>query len=114
MKLAFAAMIATAATLPVLAQTATPHIDQREQRQEQRIQQGEQSGSLTNKEAARLEQGQAHIDRMESKAAADGTVTHKERARMRQAERVQSRHIEKQKHDRQHDYNHNGVTDHRR
>lgn len=111
MKFAWAAMLAATA-LPVLAQTATPHIDQREQRQEQRIQQGEQSGSLTNKEAAHLEKGQAHIDTMESKAAADGAVTHKERERMRQAERVQSRHIEKQKHDRQHDYNHDGMKDH--
>jgi hypothetical protein len=27
---------------------------------------------------------------------------------------VQSRHISGQKHDRQHDYNHNGVVDHPR
>lgn len=114
-KLAYAALM-TVIACPVFAQTsstATPHIDQREQHQEQRIMQGEQSGSLTNKEAGHLEKGQAHVDNVEARAKADGTVTKKEREHMRQTERVQSRHIETQKHDRQHDFNHDGRNDHR-
>ena len=43
-------------TLPALGQTSsTPRIDQRQANQEWRIEQGEKSGALTNKEAARLE-----------------------------------------------------------
>lgn len=95
---AFTAASAWAQSAQSVDPTATPHIDQREQRQENRIQQGEQSGSLTDKESARLEKGQAHVDRLESKAAADGSVSHKERKRLRHAERVQSRHIARAKH----------------
>ncbi|HWU85618.1 MAG TPA: hypothetical protein VN028_09780 [Rhodocyclaceae bacterium] len=99
--LAAATVLLSTAAVPALAQTppATPHIDQREQHQENRIQQGEQSGALSDKEAAHLEKGQAHLDRMESRAKADGKVSHKERAHLRHAERVQSRHIARAKHD---------------
>jgi hypothetical protein len=88
------------------AQTAdpaphTPRIDQREARQEQRIQQGAASGSLTEKEAARLGKGQAHVDHMQGKAEADGKVTRRERARIHHAQNKQDRHIKRQKHDRQ-------------
>jgi hypothetical protein len=53
---------------------------------------------------------------MESRAKADGVVTRGERARLHQAQDVQSRRIYNQKHDRQHDFNHNGRVDrpHRR
>ncbi|RIX44691.1 MAG: hypothetical protein D3M94_14505 [Rhodocyclales bacterium GT-UBC] len=110
------AVIALAAALPVLAlaQASTPRIDQRQANQEQRIDQGVASGSLTQREANRLAQGQAHVDNMENRAKADGVVSRRERARLQHAENVQSRHIAEQKHDRQHDYNHNGVLDHPR
>ena len=102
------------AALPVLAQTNTPNIDQRQQNQQQRIEQGEQSGTLTGKEANHLERAQERVQGMEDKAKADGSVTAQERKRLQRAENVQSRHINRQKHDRQHDFNHNGVTDRRR
>lgn len=98
----------------VLAQPATPHVDQRQARQEHRIDQGAASGSLTQREANRLERGQQHVDNIENRAKADGVVTRKERARLHQAQDVQQRHIARQKHDRQHDYNHNGRVDRRR
>ena len=110
--------VLAAFSLPVLAQTApakdpaaTPGIDKRQANQEARIQQGVQSGQLTQREAARLEKGQERVQKMEDKAKADGVVTKKERARIQHAQNVQSLHIAKQKHDRQHDLNHDGKKD---
>lgn len=111
-------LVAIALAVPVLAfaQANTPRVDQREANQQQRIDQGVASGSLTPREANRLERGQQHVDNMEARAKADGVVTNRERARLHQAQNVESRRIYAQKHDRQHDYNHNGVVDrpHRR
>lgn len=99
--------------LPALAfaQANTPRVDQRQANQEQRIDQGVASGSLTQREANRLDRGQQHVDTMENRAKSDGVVTRGERARLHQAQEVQSRRIYAQKHDRQHDYNHNGRVD---
>lgn len=91
----------------------TPRIDQRQTRQEQRIQQGVQSGSLTPREAARLERGQERVQALEDKAKADGTVTARERARVHEAQDRQGRRIHRQKRDRQHDFNHDGRADRR-
>lgn len=97
-----AAAVIAAFALPAVAQTqSTPRIDQRQQNQERRIEQGEKSGALTQKEAARLEKGQARIQKMENKATADGKVTAKERARIEKAQDRQSRQIARQKHDKQ-------------
>lgn len=100
--------------LPVMAQTNTSNIDQRQINQQQRIDQGVQSGALTTHEAARLEKGQTHVGNMETRAKADGAVTGKERAHLEHAENVQSRHIAHEKHNRQHDFNHDGKKDHHR
>ncbi|MFH1659278.1 MAG: hypothetical protein FD131_3467 [Rhodocyclaceae bacterium] len=99
--------------LPALAfaQANTPRVDQRQANQERRIDQGVASGSLTEREANRMERGQQHVDNMENRAKSDGVVTRGERARLHQAQEVQSRRIYAQKHDRQHDYNHNGRVD---
>ena len=104
MKTSSLAAVIAAATiaLPAAAQTqSTPRIDQRQANQERRIEQGEQSGALTQKEAARLEKGQVHVQKMESKAVADGKVTPKERARIEKAQDKQSRRIHRDKHDKQ-------------
>ncbi|HXI36854.1 MAG TPA: hypothetical protein VNH80_08065, partial [Burkholderiales bacterium] len=59
--------VAAAFALPALAQTqSTPRIDQRQANQERRIEQGEKSGALNQKEAARLEKGQARVQKMEN------------------------------------------------
>jgi uncharacterized membrane protein YebE (DUF533 family) len=93
------------ASLPALALAqatpATPNIDKRQARQEQRIQQGVKSGQLTPREAASLEKGQAKVQRMEDKAKADGKVTPKERARIEREQNKQDRRIARQKHDAQ-------------
>ena len=101
-----------AAPLAAYAQsTATPVFDQRQANQEQRIQQGVQSGALTQREAARLEKGQDRLQAKEDRAKADGVVTKQERANLQRAENKQSARIYNQKHDRQHDFNHDGKVD---
>ena len=71
-----------------------------------------QSGSLTQKEAGKLEKGQDHVQKVEDKAKADGKVTPKERERLQHAQDSQSKKIAREKHDKQHDYNHDGKKDH--
>lgn len=85
--------------------TATPGIDKRQARQEQRIDQGTASGSLTQHETNKLERQQAHIDHVEDKAKADGSVTKKERAHLHHMQDRASARIHKNKHDRQHRHN---------
>lgn len=74
---------------------------QRNVNQEQRIENGLQNGSLTNHEAARLERGQARVDRKEARAGRDSHVGAAEQAHVQRAENHQSRRIFKQKHDAQ-------------
>ncbi len=101
-RIVFAATLAAAA-LPFAAQANTPSIDPREAGQQSRIEQGAQSGQLTPKEAARLENGHAKVQKMEAKAKADGTVTAKERKKIRRAQDKQSRKIYKQIYKQKHD-----------
>jgi len=99
-----AAVVIAAFALPgvALAQTkSTPRIDQRQEKQEQRIEQGVKSGALNKKEAARLEKGQDRVQKMEDKAMTDGKVTRKEKARIEHAQDVESKRIARQKHDKQ-------------
>jgi len=101
-KLLTAAALAAIAW-PALAQAqSTPRIDQRQANQDRRIEQGVQSGQLTENEAARLERGQERVQKLENQVAADGTVTKKERVRVERAQNRQSRRIARQKHDPQH------------
>lgn len=81
--------------------TETPRIDQRQANQERRIDQGIASGQLNEREAARLNRQQDRIENMENKAKADGVVTNKERAKIEHAQDRASRHIAREKHDRQ-------------
>ena len=87
-----AVLLASAVSISALAQN-TPNVDKREANQQKRIDQGVQSGQLTNKEAARLEKGQAKVDKIEAKAKADGVVTAKERNRLHKAQDHQSKKI---------------------
>ena len=83
------------------AQAETPVIDQRQANQEQRIDKGIASGQLNGREANRLNKQQGHIDNMENRAQSDGVMTKKERARIGAAQDRASRHIVREKHDRQ-------------
>jgi len=105
------ASLALFASLSAQAQTDTPRFDQRQVNQQQRIEQGVASGQLTQREATRLDNGQARLQSKEDRAKADGVVTPQERARLQHAENEQSRRIYREKHDRQHDLNHDGKKD---
>ncbi len=100
------------ATGAVFAQS-TPRIDARQDNQAARIEQGKATGELTPREAVRLQRGQNRVQGMENRAMADGRMTGGERARIEHAQDHQSARIARQKHDRQHDFNHNGRVDRR-
>jgi len=74
---------------------------QRNVNQEKRIEAGVQNGSLTNHEVAKLERGQAHVDRKEAAAARDGHVGAAEERSIQRSENRQSRKIHRQKTDAQ-------------
>lgn len=74
---------------------------QRNINQQQRIENGVQNGSLTNREVAKLERGQARVSRKEARAGADGHVGAAEQAHIQRAENRQSKRIYKEKHDAQ-------------
>jgi hypothetical protein len=66
---------------------------QRDINQEARIQNGLQQGQLTNREAGRLELGQAHVDSKEFRAGRDGKMSAEEARRVNHAQNVQSGRI---------------------
>ena len=70
-------MAVFAAVLGVSLAAGAAEVDRREQRQQERIAQGVQSGQLTPRETARLERKEARIDReiKRDRAANGGTVT---------------------------------------
>ena len=97
---AIAAMFSSAG----LAQTAPDPVantTQRNANQQQRIEQGLQSGQLNTREAALLEREQAHVNHMQAAALKDGSMTDAERARIAQAQNQASRDIAREKHDAQ-------------
>lgn len=81
------------------AQAETPGIDQRQANQENRIDQRIASGQLNEREAAKLNKQQDHIDSMENKAKADGVVSKKERQRIHNAQDRASGNIYREKRD---------------
>ena len=66
--------------------------------QQQRINNGVKSGSLTNHEAAGLERGQSHVDKREARAGANGNVSVGEQRRIARADNRQSARIYNKKH----------------
>jgi CRISPR/Cas system-associated endoribonuclease Cas2 len=78
-----------------------PNIQQRMQNQERRIQQGVNSGTLTPKEAGKLEAREAKIKQDEARMKSDGQLTAKERKKLNKELDHASDRIYKQKHDRQ-------------
>jgi hypothetical protein len=94
------------ATLALAALLLSPYSavaneDERQEKQAERIQQGEESGALNKREAARLKRGQRRISKAEEKAEADGNVTEKESKHLNRMQNRASARIHKQKHDGQ-------------
>lgn len=83
-----------------IAGTDTLRVDRRQAKQQNRIDQGIRSGSLTKREVNRLQNQQNRIERFESKAKADGVVTRNERARLTRKQNTASRAIYRKKNNR--------------
>jgi len=96
-KVALAVMIVIPVASPVLAQSVGTEV-QRDINQETRVERGLKSGQLSTGEAARLERGEARIDRMESKALKDGNLSQQEAARIQGAQNRESEAINRLKH----------------
>ena len=71
---------------------------QRNVNQQQRIQNGMDNGSLTNREAGSLERGQGHVNGKEANAAANGHVSAREQGRIQRSANRQSGRIYRKKH----------------
>ena len=84
-----------------LAQTVQQD-QQRDVNQQQRIEQGLQSGQLSTGEAGQLERQQQHIDKMEARDLHNGSISPSEQARLNAAQNRASASIAADKH--------NGVT----
>ncbi len=94
---ALAAAVLAALALPAFAQNAATEV-QRNVNQQQRIEQGLQSGALTTKEAAKLEKGEARVEQKEANAMRDGKLTPQEKANIDAAQNRESAEIAKLKH----------------
>ncbi|MBL8311580.1 MAG: hypothetical protein JNL19_14250 [Burkholderiales bacterium] len=101
MKLIASVATALVVGLSAIAASAqpTPNIDKTQANQNARIAQGQATGQLSNREAARLKAGQAKVDGMKAAAKADGKVTRAERQAIKREQAKQSRRIARQKHD---------------
>lgn len=90
-------------------------VDERQDRQQHRIEQGFRSGDLTRHETRRLERGQERIDLMQRQARRDGHVDRHERRRIGEAVARQDRRIHQERHDgerwRGYGYSRNGHGD---
>jgi len=101
MKLAKTAIALAVATLfsgAALAQTTGSTV-QRDVNQQDRIEQGLQSGELNTREAGQLEKQEATVDKMQSKALKDGTLSPAEKTRLDRAQDKVSSDIYRDKHD---------------
>ena len=98
---ALALSLGCAAFAQAPAASETPRIDKRQAIQDQRIDQGVTSGSLTPRESAKLRIRQDKIARDEAAAKADGTVTKAERRKLTREQNQASAAIKRQKNDGQ-------------
>ena len=80
------------------AQTTAATTTQRDVNQQTRIENGLKDGSLSTKEAAKLEKEESHVDRLQAKDLKDGKLTNAERAQLTAAQDKASRDIAADKH----------------
>ena len=96
--------IALALTLGIASiaqaqESPAAHDAQRDANQQQRIEQGLQSGQLNTREAGRLEREEQHVDRAEAQALkSGGTLTPHEQARIQREQNQVSRDLYRDKH----------------
>lgn len=93
-----ATILLSAFAVSAFAQTNTPRIDQRQENQQKRIDNGVKSGALTAKETNNLDKREAKLEADKEAAKADGKVTAKERKKLKREENRDSKAIYKKKH----------------
>jgi hypothetical protein len=93
--------IASIGAFAQAAAPATPRVDAREAKQQNRIDAGVATGQLSARETNRLDKQQARVAGAEANAKADGTVTPAERRALKRKQDRASANIAKQKHDAQ-------------
>jgi hypothetical protein len=98
--IALAVAVASLFSTAAFAQSVAAEVE-RNVNQQQRIEQGLQSGQLTTREAARLERGESRVESMEAKAMKDGNLSNAEKSRINQAQNKLSNEIYQEKHDAQ-------------
>ena len=95
------ALVATAAlgtSFAASAQTNAANTTQRDVKQEQRIENGLQNGTITTRENAELQRDEAHVDRLQAKDMKDGSLSPAEKAQLTAAQNKTSRDISKATH----------------
>lgn len=91
-----------AANLICVSQAEARRVDNRQNRQNGRIQQGAGSGSLTWREQRNLQHDQNRIARREARFQADGNYTLGEKYRIEKAQDRESKEIYRKKHNDRH------------
>ena len=94
------ALIATAAfgsSFAASAQANAASTTQRDVKQEQRIENGLQNGSITTRENAELQREEAHVDRLQARDMKDGSLSPAEKAQLTAAQNKTSRDIRQAK-----------------
>lgn len=92
------AIIGILFTLPAFAQTVSDEL-QRDVHQQHRIEDGLKSGTLTTREAAKLEREEAKVNRAQAQALKDGNLSASEKSRINHMQNKVSRDIAAEKHD---------------
>ncbi len=99
---AIAFVVATLmATSAWAATPAAQEVTQRDVNQQDRIEQGLQSGQLNTREAGKLEKDESRVDKLEAHDLKDGKLTSKETEQINAAQNHVSNQIYQQKHDAQ-------------
>jgi hypothetical protein len=93
----FALILSAGLSIAAHAQTAASET-QRDANQQERIEQGLQSGQLSTREAGQLERDQQRIDRTEARDMRDGSLSPQEKARIQREQNQASRDIYRDKH----------------
>jgi hypothetical protein len=96
--LALLTSAAFAQTPAAAPQTPTQATVQRDVKQQQRIENGLQSGQLTTREAGLLERDEAKVDRLQARDLKDGKLSPAERRQLRAAQNKASRDISAAEH----------------
>jgi len=96
-KIILTAAICMATAAAASAQTATPKIDERQEVQQNRIEQGVKSGELTAMETRTLERKQGAIEAKKLNSKADDMLTSDEREKIRNKQNKAGRSIARKK-----------------